>query len=859
MWLPSCDGAVRLQRLYPNDTAGMGTTEPVTIGVPFPKGAVRDEASLSLLCEGRCLPVQTRTLDRWSDGSIRWALLDFQVSGEIGNSLDLASTGGAPVDGSVIHTAVDGEGYAVDTGCIRAVVAPNRRLPFTELTAGGCPVIDCASSELRIQDGDGARMDVRWTSVALEEDGRLRTCVRVTGEARGAGGTVLPLVARLHFYAASPVVRLMLTVRNSRRAVHRGGCWELGDPGSILLKAVSLVLRRADAWSVERITYSVERGTSFRSCAVHVEVYQDSSGGENWDSPAHVNRDGVIPTSFRGYRSIADGVLGAGLRATPIVALEGPGALLGATFPHFWENCPRAIEATPDHLTLGLFPSEYADLHELQGGEQKTHEVYLAFGRDSSNATPLGWCRSPRIGSATPEWCSQAAAIPYLTPRVADPHPDYLALVNAAIEGEDTFLHKRERVDEYGWRNFGDIYADHETVSWTGARPMVSHYNNQYDAVAGFAVQWLRSGEAAWFAQMHELARHVVDIDLYHTARDKPAYNGGVFWHTCHYTDAGRSTHRAYPRMPGVAGGGPSAEQDYSIGLMLHYFLTGEAASREAVEQLARWVVDMDDGSKSSFRWMAGGRTGLASATGSMSYHGPGRGPAYSILTLLNAFQLTGNDDFREKAEELIRRCIHPHDDVDALDLLDAERRWYYTVFLQALGRYLDFKAERGELDPMYAYARGSLLHYANWMVAHERPYLERPHILEYPTETWAAQDMRKAEVFMFASLHSGGEMRDRFEERARFFFDYAVRTLVGMPTRTLARPVVLLLTNGYMRAWFEARPGASAPAPDDPDCDFGMPARFEPQRARAVRHAEGVAAAGMVGMLMALLALVAR
>jgi hypothetical protein len=35
-------------------------------------------------------------------------------------------------------------------------------------------------------------------------------------------------------------------------------------------------------------------------------------------------------------------------------------------------------------------------------------------------------------------------------------------LVAAAIEGDDTVEHKRERIDEYGWRNFGDLYADHE-------------------------------------------------------------------------------------------------------------------------------------------------------------------------------------------------------------------------------------------------------------------------------------------------------------------------------------------------------------------------------------------------------------
>jgi hypothetical protein len=242
----------------------------------------------------------------------------------------------------------------------------------------------------------------------------------------------------------------------------------------------------------------------------------------------------------------------------------------------------------------------------------------------------------------------------------------------------------------------------------------------------------------------------------------------------------------------------------------------------------------MDDGRKTIFRWLASGETGHASATGTPLYHGPGRGAAYSITTLLNAHQLTGESVYLVKAEQLVRRCIHPRDDLEARNLLDAERRWYYTVFLQALGRYLDHKADRRQLDFMYAYARESLLRYARWMLPHEYPYLDKPEILEYPTETWAALDMRKSEVFKFAAKHSEGAERSQFLERSEFFFRYSTRTLSSMKTGTLARPVVLLLSNGYMHSWFHAHPTARAFPPSRADHDFGVPEVFVPQRVRA-------------------------
>ena len=105
----------------------------------------------------------------------------------------------------------------------------------------------------------------------------------------------------------------------------------------------------------------------------------------------------------------------------------------------------------------------------------------------------------------------------------------------------------------------------------------------------------------------------------------------------------------------------------------------------------------------------------------------PGRGGANSINALIDAWSLTKRPNYLVKAEELIRRCIHPDDDIAALNLLNTEKQWSYTMFLTALARYLDTKAECQSFDEMYAYAQQSLLHYARWMAEFERPYLDNP------------------------------------------------------------------------------------------------------------------------------------
>ena len=192
---------------------------------------------------------------------------------------------------------------------------------------------------------------------------------------------------------------------------------------------------------------------------------------------------------------------------------------------------------------------------------------------------------------------------------------------------------------------------------------------------------------------------------------------------------------------------------------------------------------------------------------------------------------------------------MHPADNIAANQLDVPEERWFYTMFLQALGRYLEYKRELGQNDEAVAYARACLLHYATWMAVNEHPYLSKPEKLVYPTETWPAQDVRKSDIFFFAALQANADDRDRFLERARFFYRSAIVSVGQMPTRTLARPVVILSTSGFMSSWYAER--AHPPAPAPVAHDFGAPVRFIPQRRRAEERAKWLGVAGLAAAIL--------
>jgi len=158
---------------------------------------------------------------------------------------------------------------------------------------------------------------------------------------------------------------------------------------------------------------------------------------------------------------------------------------------------------------------------------------------------------------------------------------------------------------------------------------------------------------------------------------------------------------------------------------------------------------------------------------------------------------------------------------------------------LQALGKYLATLQALGRRDARWDYARAVLLRYARWMAEHEYLYLEKPERLEFPTETWAAQDIRKAAVFEYAARHTSDEgARACFLARADSFVDYAISYLTQSPTGRLTRPLVLLLAYGFQRPMLDPTVAANAALnPDEAGHHLARRELFTPLRQRLARR----------------------
>ncbi|MGY0623369.1 MAG: hypothetical protein ACW7DO_13995, partial [Paraglaciecola chathamensis] len=469
-----------------------------------------------------------------------------------------------------------------------------------------------------------------------------------------------------------------------------------------------------------------------------------------------------------------------------------------------------AITIYPQTICLGLFPKQNNKQYELQGGEKSTHSI--CFGVKNA---PNGAYFFTDGNYAKPHISQYAHTDIPLYTEFQQVNGELQSLINNGLHSQRNFFEKREMLDEYGWRNFGDIYADHETAEHQDDSIFVSHYNNQYDPIYGFLRQFILSNDQQWFTLADDLAKHVMDIDIYHTKDDKDEYNGGLFWHTDHYLQAFTSSHRSYSKHQGkgayqdhAGGGGPGGQHCYTSGLTLYYLLTGNQRAKEAVLTLTNWITYVYEGGNTCFELLLALK----------NRHVPGlknhfngqypldRGTANYINALLDSYVLTTDDTLLRRVEHIIQHTVHPNEDITLRNLENIEETWFYTVFLQSVVRYLDIKRANNELNQEFYYARDCLMHFAHWMHNHEYMYLDKPDILEYPNDTWTAQDLRKAHV-LSAAYYYANKTDNALLEKAKYFEHEVATRLALSDTKTYTRIMVLLMQNDGPTHYYENLP----------------------------------------------------
>ena len=213
--------------------------------------------------------------------------------------------------------------------------------------------------------------------------------------------------------------------------------------------------------------------------------------------------------------------------------------------------------------------------------------------------------------------------------------------------------------------------------------------------------------------------------------------------------------------------------------------------------QLADWITFSFEGSNSFlaklFAIKQSGNHGIKDHI--LEQYPMDRGTGHYIIALLDAYDLTQSQDYLVRAFKIIANTFHPNDDISIRNFDNIEATWFYTVFLQSAGRFLRVKELMNQLDDNFYYVRDAMLHYADWMMKNELPYLDQIEKLEFPNTTWAGQDLRKVGIFYMANYYSPIK-KEGFVEKAVYFHQHIVKTLGNDSSNQYTRILALLMQN---------------------------------------------------------------
>jgi hypothetical protein len=520
---------------------------PLTFGFPLPPGEVTDAGEIAVIdAAGHLLPVQTRALARWPDGSARWVLVDTQVSlAPRGTGRLRLVTGSPAAPGVRLHVGETAERVTVDTGVLRFEIPKSEFAVLSAVaTPGGRPMV-AGPMVATLTSTRGVLRAGAPASVTVLENGPLRARIALSG----TYGEGLDYLIRIEAYAGQPFVRILHTFVNRNPAPH------------VQMHRLRIEVPLAPRGEI--------------SYAFGLDGGRTRSGRLPKQGLGLVQEDNL---TFRAGDERQSG------RLAGWVALRAKQANAGMAGRWFWQEYPKAIEARPDSLVYDLWPAE-VEPAKVGIGASKTHELtfWAASGESQRGAA------APLVARLDPDWVARTGALPHaLSP--SGPAAGFVAELVAAAErylkrnarerwddrrdvrceGADG---ERPRLGAYGMWNWGDwnFPKYHDAIKGCDAWG-----NLEYDTTQVLALAFASSGREFLHEAMVAAARHFMDVDVIRFLPSRPDWVG--------------MNHPKNPLHWSFELGGVDLGHTWTEGLLSYHFLTGDERGLETARGIADYL-----------------------------------------------------------------------------------------------------------------------------------------------------------------------------------------------------------------------------------------------------------------------------
>jgi hypothetical protein len=631
-------GALRLPLVVSERSGVARRGAVVASGVPFPPGFLADPAKLAVVDnDGKAVISQASAMAKWHkpayDDSAQWALVSFVADAPANGTATyyLTDDGKSAPPASPLKVTKSDKEIGIETGAAKFVVPLAGDALLASASVGGKNLLGPKGLQCVATSGDWPERNLKAgdrhlavhdaKGVAVEESGPARVVLAVKGQFKPGDkdGKFYLSTTRLYFEAGSPSVRVIQTVGNGRLDPKLEG--GLRTVCTWPLKDASLV---ADLALGEAVTVATPAEDKPVSSEKELLAYQDSSGGDKWQSARGV--------SFRGYK-VTEGEreVAAGNCHLGALSVAAGKAGISAALRNFRMDHPHAIAGSAKGLRIGLFPGEFKEPFHLNHGQRKSWDARLTFFADGAPDLKSEFALADALFLFRPEpaWMVRTAA--------AGCWPYGLGLVPSP--GKPALRQSTANPDRFtnGWIYYGLVPG-----GWNGG----GHHWNE-ETMYGPWVLW---GDGACFDYVEASSLWTSDLIAYHWEEPDLV----PFWMVLGNwgrIDESRVRVLRYPGWKDLDTWGlPDAGHAGMVIYPDYYFLTGDMRVREAIEHLGNrcramlWLYnhdDKDDGTGPQVRAQA--RCKRQDADADLNFKLDTRYIGWPLFNLANSYRLTGD------------------------------------------------------------------------------------------------------------------------------------------------------------------------------------------------------------------------
>jgi hypothetical protein len=669
-WSASAAFGGEIVRIKVVERAGAARkSEPITCGVPFVKGAVKDASQLQLLdAAGKPVPASFTAVNRWPDDkSVRWAHLDAQVGVAARGTVEFVVAEGKAAAPAAPMVVKDGaEVITITTSALKFAVRKKGFRLFESLEADGKQLLDACPEGLAMTIG-GKRYTTAAdgeSKVSVEEETPRRVTVLATGKLAGPGKDRYDYEVRVHAYAGSRRIKIAATV--TKKYGHPRDMKHYIEDLSLGLKTVGGELPFAIGGDGAPATGKLAAG---KTAGVLV------SKSTEWKLTGEASGGG----DPKAKKPLTLGWVRLG------------GVAVGVH--RFWQVFPKAIELSGDgSINVGLYPKSVGRTLQFFTGMARTHEVLLYFPaaaeKDEEVQNVFVGFQKPLFAACPPEYYCRtgvfgtlAAAGTAMAPGAAEAFKTFDANMSKCFDDlagprRDNWRKRGVTMDAYGWLAFGD------TLHWVwndkkskGTAWDIAWDSNYYDLAHIAATNFARTGDAKYLEWFRDETWHFMDVDVCHW---NPSYKLGGASRRCPATN--HVGYDAPDHMSPIIN--VAFDHHKSESLYERFYLLGDRRALKVGLELSGHARRHKDG----------------------DYKGT-RKPGHQIISLMAGYWHTGEKGFLERARKVI--------DVGIKRLADnggtfntGKRAINFTdgIAVEGFGKYYLATGEKDVLDAIRKY-----------------------------------------------------------------------------------------------------------------------------------------------------------